>query len=429
MDLNYIKEQITKIIASTFKVLVSFKSVSDSNKKHSDTPKYVPFDIGVNAHIVKFNSSQLDFFNYVKLKIETGDFVDIYNDETYIIKLAETFIFQLHKTNENLFKKNKTNERYKILDKSTPFDIDNTISNLNKLNEFYPRKFLLELIGDTYCFGGNFNKAMEYYTLACNDNVTRNYMNYDEDESLIYKLWNIKIHLGLDADIKEILKFHNKFTKFGIDNIDYILPIAETIFVDNLKNFKDGYLRHFCNFCRNESWTKIGLFGNFRNAEFDSDEIFYSKNSTFKYFYFFQNSELRISASEISRTAENLYRNTISVPNVGEGWVAETELYNKIKSHTKNYDVIQHARPKWLGKQHLDVFIPELNLAFEFHGKQHFEPVPYFGGQEAFEKNLIRDNLKREKCKANNITLIELQEGYQFETVIKCIQTAIDNIN
>jgi len=68
--------------------------------------------------------------------------------------------------------------------------------------------------------------------------------------------------------------------------------------------------------------------------------------------------------------------------------------------------VIQHARPKWLGRQHLDIFIPEKNIAIEYHGKQHFEPVDFFGGWEGLYQTQKRDKKKYELCLKNGITLI-----------------------
>ncbi len=69
-------------------------------------------------------------------------------------------------------------------------------------------------------------------------------------------------------------------------------------------------------------------------------------------------------------------------------------------------DAQQHASPDWLKPQHLDVFVPSKNIAFEYQGRQHFEPVDFFGGKEAFEKAKKRDKRKRKKCEANGVRLI-----------------------
>lgn len=44
----------------------------------------------------------------------------------------------------------------------------------------------------------------------------------------------------------------------------------------------------------------------------------------------------------------------------------------------------------------------------EYQGKQHYESIDHFGGQEQFEIRKIRDNIKRTYCKDNNIPLLEI---------------------
>ena len=53
-----------------------------------------------------------------------------------------------------------------------------------------------------------------------------------------------------------------------------------------------------------------------------------------------------------------------------------------------------------------DVFVYGEKIAFEYQGKQHFEPVEYFGGKEHFEEQRKRDELKLKLSKENGIVLI-----------------------
>jgi hypothetical protein len=129
----------------------------------------------------------------------------------------------------------------------------------------------------------------------------------------------------------------------------------------------------------------------------------------------------------ITSNAEELYRESIGMPKVGEGWISETELFYEIKSAFSEFDVIHHGRPGWLGRQHFDIYIPELNIAIEYQGQQHYRPIDYFGGQEAFEQNKIRDKLKADKCKENNCTLIYVNEGYVLDTVVAQVKDKISN--
>jgi len=108
---------------------------------------------------------------------------------------------------------------------------------------------------------------------------------------------------------------------------------------------------------------------------------------------------------EILREAENLLRGKHGIPKIGEGWVSEMKLYDLIKAVFP--EAQHHATPEWLKPQHLDVFVSSRKLAFEYQGKQHLEPVDFFGGEESFEDVTNRDRLKAQKCKANGVILIQ----------------------
>lgn len=55
-----------------------------------------------------------------------------------------------------------------------------------------------------------------------------------------------------------------------------------------------------------------------------------------------------------------------------------------------------------------DFYLPDYNTCIEYDGKQHFEPIAFFGGQESFERTKCRDNYKTEWCLQNHIKLIRI---------------------
>ena len=61
-----------------------------------------------------------------------------------------------------------------------------------------------------------------------------------------------------------------------------------------------------------------------------------------------------------------------------------------------------------------DIFISALNIAVEYQGKQHFEPVDYFGGEESFKKVQIRDAEKKKLSEENGIHLVYI---YHWDVV------------
>ena len=88
---------------------------------------------------------------------------------------------------------------------------------------------------------------------------------------------------------------------------------------------------------------------------------------------------------------------------------------------------IEYIRSKhfnWLGRQHLDFYLSEYNLAIECQGKQHFEPST-FGGitiEEAktnFERLKELDKRKFKLCQENNILLEFINYDEKVEDKLK----------
>lgn len=74
-----------------------------------------------------------------------------------------------------------------------------------------------------------------------------------------------------------------------------------------------------------------------------------------------------------------------------------------------NIDFIKQCRKdtlEWLGKLSLDFFIPQYDIAIECQGAQHFEYSEFFGGENAFIKQLERDNRKAKLCLEHGVKLL-----------------------
>lgn len=68
-----------------------------------------------------------------------------------------------------------------------------------------------------------------------------------------------------------------------------------------------------------------------------------------------------------------------------------------------------------------DFYLPEHNICIEYNGKQHYEPVKYFGGEKTFKQQKKRDKIKSDYCKSNNIQLISIRYDECIETKIGAI--------
>jgi hypothetical protein len=124
---------------------------------------------------------------------------------------------------------------------------------------------------------------------------------------------------------------------------------------------------------------------------------------------------------------ENEIRKMFGLPKIGEGWISETNLFYEIKTHFSNEAVIHHGRPSWLGKQHLDIYIPKFNIGIEYQGDQHYYPIDFFGGEDSYVKNKARDENKKQLCIKNNCHLIYVNPGYTLDEVITRIEKIIGN--
>ncbi len=54
---------------------------------------------------------------------------------------------------------------------------------------------------------------------------------------------------------------------------------------------------------------------------------------------------------------------------------------------------------------YIDLYIPQLKIAIECHGEQHFKPVKHFGGIEGFKNQKKNDAMKEKWCKDNQVAL------------------------
>lgn len=105
------------------------------------------------------------------------------------------------------------------------------------------------------------------------------------------------------------------------------------------------------------------------------------------------------------RTARAEARRRLSISR----WVREEELYLLISRLFPARTIRREASPRWLGRQRLDIYLPELALAIEHQGEQHYFPIEAFGGEQAFEKTRERDERKRALCQEYGVTVVDIR--------------------
>lgn len=78
----------------------------------------------------------------------------------------------------------------------------------------------------------------------------------------------------------------------------------------------------------------------------------------------------------------------------------------------------------------LDCYNSELKIAVEYNGIQHYKYIPYFHKtKDAFQNQKYRDYIKREICKKNGITLIEVPYTVKIPDIKSYIIEKLKSVN
>ncbi|MFD0587806.1 hypothetical protein ACFQZE_07310 [Paenibacillus sp. GCM10027627] len=67
-----------------------------------------------------------------------------------------------------------------------------------------------------------------------------------------------------------------------------------------------------------------------------------------------------------------------------------------------------------------------LIIIFEFDGKQHYEPIELFGGDESFKTTKKNDHIKNEYCRLNNITLVRIPY-WDYNNIEKIVRISLNS--
>jgi hypothetical protein len=115
-----------------------------------------------------------------------------------------------------------------------------------------------------------------------------------------------------------------------------------------------------------------------------------------------------------------VYKWNLSYYNVFEDETRPRSQYHKVarellKKLYGSFTILEEVQiPGSRNPLCLDFFIPNLDLAVEVHGEQHYKYIPFFHKTKAkFFKSLKRDTVKEDWCLTNNIRLVVLKYDEQ----------------
>ncbi len=258
---------------------------------------------------------------------------------------------------------------------------------------------------------------------------------------------------NLDVVIKALpeLKIHERIEQYSGKSYHFVILRMEDIAgnveygIGYTKNKIHNFIIKLSNELEQTNSRSLELYGinsailtkNFINAFLSwkgTKKLWRLEN---KFSYFYEDVAVKnqweldgIAKNILAKAYEGMYDNcefgTYQKPI--NRWKSEESVYNITKKLYKNYNVIYQYRPFYLstdgGNMSYDVYICGLKVAIEYQGKQHFEPVDYFGGVEHFEQQRMRDKLKLERSIENGIKVVYV--NYWEDITPELIKTKID---
>lgn len=370
--------------------LIKITDIRKPTPKWSKVVEGIEPLFGYTPSFFELTNKQIACYKKIVKQISAGKFVEVGDSRSYI------FLY-IHEEFEKAAENNDISNVKNLLI---------TLNNLYKDDNIFP-KYINHWLADCYVISKEYDKAIEIY----------------QAENDINSLWSLKYNLKLPIDPKEILflSWKNYFTSFVNDKIDKIEKHLNDIL--NNEGIDKDYIQYLGDKhkdLKEEFHLFVGIPAGYELNKLNKDNVFINFRSI---------PEISELCQKICRKAENSLREEMGIPKVGEGWVSETDLYYKIKEFLSSHEVIHHFRDKWLGRQHLDIYIPALKLAFEYQGLQHSKPIDFFGGEKAFIENQKRDNLKKQKCKQAGVYLIEVYPDYDFEYIKNIINQHLNSKN
>ena len=80
-----------------------------------------------------------------------------------------------------------------------------------------------------------------------------------------------------------------------------------------------------------------------------------------------------VSNSDLNNKIDEIYSDLVANNIIDSKWLNEKSLFQMVKKKYKK-TLFQYS-PEWLFPQSFDIFIPELNIAIEYQGIQHYSLI------------------------------------------------------
>ena len=245
-------------------------------------------------------------------------------------------------------------------------------------------------------------------------------MNWDKDKAYEFCLINGYKMLNKD-DFKDV---DNQF--YCYDKNNFIVKLS----ISNLKRYlSNKYNISGFSIIKNNEYAKynIDLYCKLYRPEYEfisNEYLGVKKLHWFKYNGEFINGN--IFNRDFQCTVDCFINGNVSHPNINKS-SGEIYIENLLIQYNISY-IPQHTFKNCKDKQVLpfDFYLPDYNMIIEYNGKQHYEPIDFFGGVENYKYIQKHDKIKYDYCIKNQIKTLYIPYTLTKDEIIDKIQNILN---
>lgn len=258
--------------------------------------------------------------------------------------------------------------------------------------------------------GKHLNNAKNDYIEFCemlaelDFELVSDYIGALKKVDIIYQL-NDCIKLNITPDkfkrtYRTIINFKNNLKNNGDEFVKFVDLTSKNFLIAKIKTFDDGEI--------NIDINSYNHFNKSRQNTYD-----YCKEKGYKILSSYIGNDSKILIDFNCGHDPHWIRSSDLKQDKKCPVCDESKGERIIRKHLEknNIDFIQEYRfegCKYKLPLPFDFYIPSKNLIIEFDGEQHYKPISYFGGKKTFRSTQIRDKIKNDYCKENNINLLRI---------------------
>ena len=290
-------------------------------------------------------------------------------------------------------------------------------------------KECLEKFGNRYDFSKTIYKGAKNKIILF-DNIKKTEI-ITTPTSLLSKGYSEKIRVSQNNFIQKAKEIHNNKYDYSITEyvniktkITYICPIHGEI-----KQLPCNHLKYGCRFCSKENAVKklsstsdefVKKAKKIHGDKYDYSKVEYVNNHTKiciicpEHGEFWQTPSKHLSGHKCPKCNRSFLEEEIALF-LNEKKIKYKEQYSD--------EFLKNGK----GKQKLDFYLPDYNIAIECQGLQHFTNIFYIKNKQ-YENFMKRDIMKFEKCKKKGIKLLYYTTNENIKLKNCCYIYNINNI-